>query len=99
MRERILRPKREKKAPWAHVGDSADAVSWDSVDPVLIVAVVATVCSAGASIQFTRTRDGGALGVRVYDDEIAAKTVWARPGGELDRVLETIRNYYAAEGG
>lgn len=92
------RGKGKETAPWERDAKGDGAVTWSDVDSDLLRATTAAVCAAGASIQLTRTRDGGSLGVRIYDDALEVKTVWERPGEGLEALLETIRQYYAQNG-
>jgi hypothetical protein len=85
--------------PWAGNVETPEADSWDDVEGYLIAYVVQAVGGAGGSVQFTVTRDGGALGVRVYDDAIATRTEWARVGDGLEDLLYRIGDYYRQKAG
>lgn len=92
------RAKREAAPPWSASPTGEGAVSWLEADMRALHSLVATVCDQGCSVQLTRTRDGGALGIRVYDDALEAKTVWARPGTELTDLISAITKYYEERG-
>ena len=88
------RGKKKTTPPWRAQGSTQDAQDWADVDPLLIAYVVAAVSGAGGSVQFTRTRDGGALGVRVYDDSIKTATEWGRAGEGLEDLLYLVADHY-----
>lgn len=91
--------KKQLPLPWAMSPDDAQPVSWDDVDPLLVAYVVQAACGAGTSVQFTTSRDEGALGVRVYDETLETKTTWARPNEGLEALLLTVGDYYRKQQG
>jgi len=88
------RSKKLSKTPWAAPSAKGKEVNWEAVDGFLLASMIDAVCRAGASVQLTRTKDGGSLGVRVYDDGMEIKTEWERPDEGLEALLEAIRDYY-----
>lgn len=91
--------KRERPLPWAADESSGELQDWESVDPLLIAYVVASVGGGGGSVQFTVARDGGALGVRVYVDGAKPKTQWGRLNDDLEEQMFAIADYFRAEAG
>lgn len=45
------------------------SITWADIPNQLIRDALVSVCDNGASIMFSRTSDGGALGVRVFDGD------------------------------
>lgn len=85
--------------PWQSKTEPEPQASWDEVDSLLVAYVVVATTGAGASVQFTQSRDGGTLGVRVYDDSIKTKTEWERPDEGLSDLLYRIGDYYRLKSG
>lgn len=85
--------------PWTRREDPESTQSWSDIDALLIAYVVRAVSGGGGSVQFTRTRDGGALGVRVYDDKLKTSTEWSRVGEGLEELLYRLGDYYRAKVG
>lgn len=88
---------KRKAAPWAEGESRQDAVRWREVEEMLVAYVVDAACQSDASVQFTRSRDGGALGVRVYDEAFIPRTQWGRPGGEIEDILRQIGDHYSKD--
>lgn len=87
--------KKEIKAPpWAEKSTAADRVSWADIDGLLIAYVVTATVEGGASVQFTLSRDGGSLGVRIYDEAFDTKTEWVRPGEGAEELLFKIADHF-----
>lgn len=93
------RAKRQLPLPWEAQGEDSTPVSWEQVDPLLVAYVVQATCGASSSVQFTTSRNQGALGVRVYDETLETKTAWARPNEGLDELLYTVGDYYRKQQG
>lgn len=89
----------QQKLPWDLPDDPNEAQSWEDVEPYLIAYVVQAVSGGGGSVQFTRTANGGALGMRVYDDAYPTKTEWARVGDGLEDLMYKIADYYQSKMG
>ncbi len=89
----------KQETPWSVKDAPETPQSWAAVEGLLIAYVVCAVSGGGGSVQFTRTQDGGALGVRVYDDKIKTRTEWSRVGEGLEELLYKIGDYYRARAG
>lgn len=89
-------PERVSALPWEAIDAEGERADWGEIAEELIADVVQVVCSRGHSVQFTVTRDGGALGVRVYDEQMPKKTVWAHGIEDVNDMLEKIVNHYSA---
>lgn len=81
-------------APWAEEKVEQDKVSWSDVDGLLIAYLVTATSEGGASVQFTLARDGGALGVRIYDEAFETRTEWVRPGENAEELMFQIADYF-----
>jgi len=46
---------------------------------------------SSVAIMWTRSRDGGAMGVRLYHDDIESKTLWFSNDIEFDEVMEKLK--------
>lgn len=90
---------KQLQLPWDVGEEAPGSEKWEDVEAYLIAYVVQAVGGAGGSVQFTTARDNGALGVRVYDDDIETKTAWAKTGGELEELLYRIGDYYRRKAG
>lgn len=88
--------KPRKRLPWETDLTGEGDASWAEVSETLVADTIVAACAGGASVQFTMSRDGGTLGVRVYDEKMPKKTVWARHGGEIEEVLEKIITHFSS---
>lgn len=50
------------------------AVDWDWAIPIII-----RIHDANGAVMLTKSKDGGALGIRIYHDLVEAKTYYFRP--------------------
>jgi len=85
----------QQRLPWEKDTGTPSVCTWDEIDALLVAYVVCAVGNAGGSAQFTGSRDGGALGIRVYHDDAKSRTVWGQPGEGLEDTLFAIADYYA----
>jgi hypothetical protein len=92
--QRSKKPQTQARLPWEGERENNGALSWDVVDDEVILNAIVTACAHGGSIQFTASRDRGALGVRVYDDALPTKTVWAEDEDKAVAVLQAIIDHY-----
>ena len=72
--------------------DKREEQSWELVERAhdgIIADAVRAVTTCGDAIQFSRSRDGGAFGVRVYDGG-PTKTQWANTVAEAVMLLRII---------
>lgn len=86
----------QEALPWDETKQDGTDYAWTDVGEEVLINVIEVVCGSGNSLQFTVSRDGGQLGIRVYDHELATKTVWASGNGDMDRVLENIIAHYTS---
>ena len=66
---------------------------WANADPRVICDLVAKVTSRGGAVRFGYTRDGGAYAVGFYYGQ-DSKTVYCRPGEDLDQFLKDWQRFY-----
>lgn len=95
-RKRALK---QEKLPWATEDAEVGECAWEEVEANLVAYAVYAVDGVGASIQFTCSRDRGALGVRVYDEAVVSKTEWGRPNDDIEDLLYRIGDYYREKAG
>jgi hypothetical protein len=73
--------------------DVVEPCSWSEVNPEALQATVTQLTLAQGAIMFTRSGDGGVLGIRVYHDDVQTETIWARPD-EMDSILFEIHETF-----
>lgn len=59
--------------------DSEAAVDWRAVDWDWAVTLIIRIHDVDGAVMLTRSRDGGACGLRIYHDLVEAKTYYFRP--------------------
>lgn len=64
---------------------NADVADWGSASPERIAAVISAITARGCAVQFSITRDGGSLVVRVVGD--------GEPYNEYVRPTESVDEY------
>lgn len=87
--------KRKKTAPKKTIkfgAQDVDEVSWKDVDQEGLHGLVEFIVGHGGGVMFNRSRDGGALGVRVYHDDLENKTLWFRDQDEFDELCQAVQN-------
>lgn len=68
-------------------------VDWAIANSGNLQQLITTVASRGGAIRFGYTRDGGAYAVGLYYGS-ESKTVYCRPGEDLEAFLEEWRQFY-----
>lgn len=81
---------KQKKEFGRKDSESLSQVSWLDSTPANVVEMIDAITQATGAVMFTRSQDGGTLGIRVYHDDYTLKTYWARPGDELDVLISDI---------
>ena len=71
-------------------------VDWDELPNGVERGLIMAVLNRGGAVMFSRSSDGGALGVRVYHDDHEVSTVWGRPDEGYTETLREITRYYEA---
>lgn len=66
---------------------------WGSCNPELLLAVVSSITAKGFAVQFSCTRDGGSLSVRIVGDGEPFNE-YIRPTEDLDEYLTGLRDDY-----
>ncbi len=85
---------KKRSNPWQENTGTEERLSWDDIEPFLIAYVVQAVAGAGGSAQFTKTGDGGALGLRIYHDDQKTKTAWYSNLEDLAEAMFAAADYY-----
>jgi hypothetical protein len=73
--------------------EAVEPCAWREVSPDAIKATIDQLTLARGAIMFTRSGDGGVLGIRVYHDDVQTETIWARPD-EMDGILFEIHETF-----
>jgi hypothetical protein len=73
--------------------ETVEPCTWSEVNPTAIQATIEQLTLASGAIMFTRSGDGGVLGIRVYHDDVQTETIWARPD-EMDTILFEIHETF-----
>ncbi len=92
------RKKKKKKAVGVTNHADSGEVFWHDARIEEVLAVVVAVTGQGGAVMFSRSQEGGTLGIRVYHDDHDVETVWARPDEDLGEKLIEIADYYATYG-
>lgn len=90
-RARIAEQQRANRRRSRGTGETAD---WASAEPQLLARCVVNVTGAGAAIQFSYTRDGSALVIRIVGDGEPFNE-YVRPTEDLASYLEALAADYA----
>lgn len=69
---------------------AVEAADWSTVDQQLLYRTVVAITRKGCAVQFGKTRDGGALAVRVVGDGPEPYTDYVRPSENLHLYLEGL---------
>jgi len=68
---------------------SADVADWGNATPETIAAVISSVTARGCAVQFSLTRDGGSLCVRIVGDG-EPYNEYVRPTEDVDEYLRGL---------
>lgn len=70
--------------------------SWRNIveAPIVLVELIDTINAAGGAVMLTRSSDGGALGIRIYHDDVEAKTAWVTDPDEFEDLLEIVYEHF-----
>lgn len=93
-------PKQKKNSnqirKWADpVAAGGHVADWNEVNPDYVIAAVSAVAAMGGALRLGYTRDGGAYSIGVYGDG-EPFTLYAKPDGEIDGVLQRIYETYSS---
>lgn len=73
---------------------------WSNINPDHVTSATDVVTRSGGALMFTRSSDGGALGLRVYHDDFLLETLWGTDRGEMQDILADIwENFTEVEDG
>ena len=97
-KSRKRKPKRAKVVLGGSEEELGDAIDYRAVDWGWLSEVIIRVTDADAAVMLTKSRDSGALGMRLYHDLVEVKTYYFRPDDvvtmrkleEIVRELETL---------
>ena len=86
--------RKKRKAPGVKRTGTEDAMYWRDVPLEAVYAVLCAVTEAGGAPMFIRSSDGGALGVRVYHDDVDLENAWAAGYEAVTDMLHEIAEDY-----
>ena len=82
-------PKKRRLGQKGKTGD-ASPTYWSEVNPEHVNHIIHLITQDGGAVMFTRSQDGGVLGVRVYHDDYEVETLWGRAGDEMYEILADL---------
>ncbi len=82
--------KGKRDAPGVRSKNKSGDLAWQDVPAEDIKELVSAVSAAGGAPMFITSSDSGALGVRVYHDDVTLANAWANDLEELSELLHEI---------
>ena len=82
--------KKLRDAPGVKRTGKGDELRWRDVEPNRVMEMLGAVSESGGAPMFIRSSDGGALGLRVYHDEVKLENAWATSIEEVEELLTEI---------